>query len=77
MSDVSRYLDFIKEAETIIQHNQGKNPPDFDYVFNLEYGKKYFPEDGLSGWGMLAALRRLIDEETRRRAAPPATSSRS
>lgn len=73
----ARLVKALDKAETIIQHNQGKNPPDFDYVFNLEYGKQYFPEDGPSGWGMLAALRRLIDEETRRRAAPPATSSRS
>ena len=28
----------LDKAETILQHNQGKNPPDFDYAFNLTYG---------------------------------------
>ena len=34
----ARLVKALDKAETIIQHNQGKNPPDFDYVFNLEYG---------------------------------------
>ncbi|MGE7114511.1 HD domain-containing protein [Lysinibacillus sp. NPDC047702] len=25
----------LDKDETIIQYNQGKNPPDFDYEFNL------------------------------------------
>lgn len=51
----------LDKAETIIQHNQGKNPPDFDYGFNLQYGAAYFQEDGL-----MAALRDKLDEETRK-----------
>lgn len=49
----------LDKAETIIQHNQGQNPEDFDYGFNLEYGTAYFQQDSL-----LEELRRQIDEET-------------
>ena len=49
----------LDKAETILQHNQGKNPPDFDYAFNLEYGKPYFSDDPL-----LCRLRELLDAET-------------
>lgn len=52
----------LDKAETIIQHNQGVNPPDFDYAFNLEYGKQYF-----SNHPMLLELRELLDMETRKR----------
>ncbi|WP_419029669.1 HD domain-containing protein, partial [Eisenbergiella tayi] len=52
----------LDKAETILQHNQGKNPPDFDYEFNLEYGKKYFQEDE-----KLLRLREKIDEDTENR----------
>ncbi len=38
----ARLIKALDKAETIIQHNQGKNPPDFDYDFNLEYGQAYF-----------------------------------
>ena len=31
----------VDKLETIIQHNQGLNPEDFDYEFNLEYGTKF------------------------------------
>lgn len=50
----------LDKAETIIQHNQGKNPADFDYEFNLDYGKEYFEADPF-----LTELRRIIDQETR------------
>ncbi len=49
----------LDKAETIIQHNQGDNPADFDYQFNLEYGKEYFKDNK-----MLELLRVLIDEKT-------------
>jgi putative hydrolase of HD superfamily len=55
----------LDKLETLIQHNQGANPPDFvDYVFNLSYGKKY--TDAVP---LFAEIRRLIDEDTQRRAA--------
>lgn len=53
----------LDKAETIIQHNQGKNPPGFDYDFNLEYGKSYF-----SGSPVLQKLREMLDAETSARA---------
>ena len=46
----------LDKAETILQHNQGKNPPDFDYAFNLEYGKSYFQHHPL-----LQELRQMLD----------------
>lgn len=54
----------LDKLETILQHTQGKNPPDFDYRFNLGYGQRYTGADP-----MLAALRFRLDEETLRRAA--------
>lgn len=48
----------LDKAETIIQHNQGENPPDFDYEFNLDYGKQYFSENPL-----LQELRKLLDHD--------------
>lgn len=51
----------LDKAETIIQHNQGDNPADFNYQFNLEYGKEYFEYDDT-----LKMLRSMIDEKTRR-----------
>ena len=35
----------MDKLETIVQHNQGTNPKDFNYEFNLTYGKKYFEGD--------------------------------
>jgi putative hydrolase of HD superfamily len=54
----------LDKLETILQHTQGKNPADFDYSFNLEYGLRYTGADPV-----LAALRARLDEETTRRAA--------
>ncbi|MDL2227072.1 hypothetical protein LJB86_05405, partial [Deltaproteobacteria bacterium OttesenSCG-928-M10] len=45
-------------------HNQGLNPPDFDYGFNLEYGREY-----TSARPLLAKMRHIIDETTARKAA--------
>jgi putative hydrolase of HD superfamily len=52
------------KLETIMQHNQGRNPPDFDYRFNLDYGRQYTADDPL-----IAAVRELLDRETEARAA--------
>lgn len=51
------------KLETILQHNQGENPGDFDYRFNLEYGKRH-----TSGHPLTEALRERLDRETARRA---------
>lgn len=54
----------LDKLETLLQHNQGKNPPDFDYGFNLTYGKGYTDADPL-----FERLRGLIDEGTREKIA--------
>jgi putative hydrolase of HD superfamily len=50
------------KLETLLQHNQGKNPPDFDYAFNLDYGQRHTELNTQT-----RQLRAWIDEETRRR----------
>ena len=55
----ARLVKALDKAETIIQHNQGRNPADFDYRFNLGYGKEYF-----KGNEFLRELRTILDEET-------------
>jgi putative hydrolases of HD superfamily len=53
----------LDKLETILQHTQGANPADFDYAFNLGYGREYTAADPV-----LAALRARLDQETSRRA---------
>ncbi|QBR31818.1 MULTISPECIES: HD domain-containing protein [Pseudomonas] len=52
----------LDKLETLLQHNQGLNPADFDYGFNLGYGKKYTSADPV-----FATLRELIDQDTQQR----------
>jgi len=59
----ARIVKALDKLETIIQHNQGANPPDFDYAFNLDYGKKQTGAEPL-----LAEIRAIIDEDTKRNA---------
>lgn len=67
----ARIAKALDKLETIMQHNQGQNPPDFDYRFNLEYGKRFTAGDPL-----IVAIREILDRETDRRAAEAdATSS--
>ena len=53
----------LDKLETILQHTQGRNPAEFDYRFNLTYGRQYTADHPV-----LAAVRALLDEETERRA---------
>ena len=53
----------LDKLETIMQHNQGLNPPDFDYRFNLGYGRKYTADIPL-----IAQVREILDRETEARA---------
>lgn len=55
-AQVAKALDKI---ETILQHNQGLNPEDFDYAFNLEYGKSQ--TDALP---LASEIRAFLDEDT-------------
>ncbi len=51
------------KLETMMQHNIGLNPPDFDYAFNLDYGVKQTARHPL-----LRQFREIVDAETRRNA---------
>ena len=62
-SPEARVAKGLDKLETILQHTQGANPADFDYAFNLDYGRRYTAADPL-----LAALRARLDAETARRA---------
>jgi putative hydrolase of HD superfamily len=62
----ARLAKALDKLETIMQHNQGRNPPDFDYAFNLGYGTRY-----TRGEPLIEAIRALLDQETAARAADP------
>ena len=55
----ARLVKGLDKLETIIQHNQGLNPPDFNYRFNLEYGREH-----MSAHPLLAEIRRIADDAT-------------
>jgi putative hydrolase of HD superfamily len=59
----ARLAKALDKLETILQHTQGRNPPDFDYRFNLAYGREY-----TTGHPVLDAVRAILDAETERRA---------
>lgn len=60
-SEEAKIAKALDKLETIIQHNQGKNPEDFDYSFNLDYGKEY-----TSDHPVISSIREILDEETRK-----------
>jgi len=53
----------LDKLETILQHTQGRNPPEFDYRFNLGYGRQH-----TAGPPLIAAMRALLDRATEDRA---------
>jgi putative hydrolase of HD superfamily len=59
----ARLAKALDKLETILQHTQGRNPPDFDYRFNLGYGRAQTAAPAI-----VAALRAVLDRETERRA---------
>ncbi len=59
----AQFLKGLDKLETLLQHNQGLNPPDFDYSFNLRYGQEY-----MFAHPLLTALRVHVDAKTQRRA---------
>lgn len=61
LSDEAILAKAFDKLETVLQHTQGKNPPDFNYDFNLTYGKKYTDLDEVT-----SKLRALIDLDTKR-----------
>ncbi|ALK07976.1 HD domain-containing protein [Blastochloris viridis] len=61
-SPEARLAKAFDKLETMLQHAQGRNPPDFDYAFDLGYGTKYTAAHPLT-----AAIRALIDDDMRAR----------
>jgi putative hydrolase of HD superfamily len=53
----------LDKIETIIQHNQGKNPDDFNYAFNLDYGRMLAEYDPF-----INSIRQAVDRMTASRA---------
>lgn len=49
----------LDKIETILQHNQGQNPAEFDYAYNLHYGKRYTDAIPLAN-----QIREILDRET-------------
>jgi putative hydrolase of HD superfamily len=60
----------LDKLETILQHTQGRNPPGFDYRFNLGYGREHTARPPL-----IAALRAVLDRATEDRARKAAADS--
>lgn len=59
----ARLAKALDKLETIMQHNQGSNPADFDYRFNLGYGRRFTEGDPI-----IVAIRAILDRETEERA---------
>jgi putative hydrolase of HD superfamily len=59
----ARLAKAIDKLETILQHTQGRNPPGFDYRFNLDYGREH-----TSSPPLIAAIRAILDRSTEDRA---------
>src|SRR4051812_28875790 len=53
----------LDKLETILQHTQGQNPPDFDYRFNIGYGRQHTGHHPV-----LVELRKILDDATEARA---------
>ena len=68
-SPEARVAKALDKLETILQHNQGANPNDFDYAFNLDYGKRY-----TDNFALTSRIRVLLDRETAAHAARQQTS---
>ena len=56
-----RLVKGLDKLETLLQHNQGANAPDFDYGFNLQYGQRHTATHPL-----LQAIRDIVDADTLR-----------
>ncbi|QXX95079.1 HD domain-containing protein [Serratia marcescens] len=63
-SPEARVVKALDKLETILQHNQGINPPDFNYEFNLTYGQEY-----TSTHPLFTLMREILDEDTRQKIA--------
>jgi 5'-deoxynucleotidase YfbR-like HD superfamily hydrolase len=62
-SPEARLAKALDKLETILQHTQGRNPPDFDYRFNLGYAREHTASPPL-----IAEIRAVLDRATEERA---------
>jgi putative hydrolase of HD superfamily len=60
-SPEARMAKALDRLETVMTHTEGRNPPGFDYAFNLGYGRAQTDSHPL-----VAALRAPVDDETAR-----------
>lgn len=60
-SEEAKLAKALDKIETILQHNQGKNPSDFDYGFNVDYGRERTDANSVT-----KAIRKILDEQTMR-----------
>lgn len=60
ISKESKFVRGVDKIETLIQHIQGCNPCNFNYNFNLEYGKEWTSQNEV-----LHMIRKLLDSETK------------
>ncbi|SFD25473.1 HD domain-containing protein [Clostridium uliginosum] len=60
ISKESKFVHGIDKIETLIQHIQGSNPANFDYNFNLEYGKVWTSQNEI-----FDMIRKVLDLETK------------
>ena len=61
ISATARVAKALDKLETILQHTQGDNPTDFDYRFNLGYGRAFTADHPV-----IVRLREILDRETLR-----------
>ena len=62
ITEEAKFVKALDKIETIVQHNQGKNPENFDYDFNLTYGKSLADKSPV-----LEIIRKIVDEETEKK----------
>jgi 5'-deoxynucleotidase YfbR-like HD superfamily hydrolase len=70
-SPEARLAKALDKLETILQHTQGRNPPDFDYRFNLGYAREHTASPPL-----IAAIRAVLDRATEDRARESARDAK-
>ena len=68
-SHEARIAKALDKLETILRHNQGSNPDDFDYAFNIDYGKAHTNKVPIA-----AQIRQLLDTETKANAKKQASA---
>lgn len=61
LTEEAKCVKALDKIETLIQHNQGINPSDFDYAFNLSYGSDATAENSVA-----SALRKIVDADTKK-----------